>query len=174
MATTLDSSPAVNPSHAAARPGGIRLGPTQSVSYVAAALILLGAGGLAMIANGVFFGPSGWSPALTWWIRWMIAIGLSSAIFAFTHTGARWVLAAFVFNHAVAIGTSMSGLVPMSDGLINVTHVVFWTPAVVVLVRGLGTLNRRSVYGVWHVLALATMAISLVFDYRDAFRYLFL
>ena len=46
-------------------------------------------------------------------------------------------------------------------------------PAVVVLARGVGTLNRRSVYGVWHLLALATMVISLLFDYRDGVRYLF-
>ena len=77
-------------------------------------------------------------------------------------------------NHTVAIGTGMSGLVPMSDGAINLTHVVFWTPAVIVLARSLRTLNRRSIYGIWHLLALATMVVSLVFDYRDAFRYLFL
>ena len=41
------------------------------------------------------------------------------------------------------------------------------------LARGLRTLNRQSVYGVWHLLALATMVVSLLFDYRDGVRYLF-
>ena len=155
-------------------PRGIRLGPNLSIGYLSAALILLGAAILVPIAYSVYFGPSGWSPGLTWWIRWMITIGVSSAIFAVKHTGARWVLAAYAVNHSVAIGTGMSGLVPMSDGLINVTHVVFWTPAVIVLARSLRTIDRGSVYGVWHMVAMATMIISLVFDYRDAFKYLFL
>lgn len=166
MATTVEA--------ASEHQGGIRLGPNLSIGYLAAILILLGAAALWTMTNSVFGPTPQWSPAIGWWIRWMITIGLTSAIFAVKHTGARWVLAAFVANHTVAIGTGMSGLVPMSDGAINLTHVVFWTPAVIVLARSLRTLNRRSIYGIWHLLALATMVVSLVFDYRDAFRYLFL
>ncbi len=141
--------------------------------YATPALVLLGAAALWLMTRSVWGPTPQWSEGLTWWIRWMVTIGLSSALFAFTRTGARWVLAAYVTNHVVAIGTALSGLVPMSDGFINLTHVVFWTPAVVALVRTLPDLAFRSVYGVWHCLALATMSISLVFDYRDAFRYLF-
>ena len=150
----------------------MRLGPNVTIGYLPAVLILLGFGALWSMTNGVFGPTPQWTPVISWWIRWMVTIGLTSAIFAIKHTGARWVLAAFVTNHVVAIGTGISGLVPMSDGLINLTHVVFWTPAVIMLALGFGRINRRSIYGVWYVLALLTMVISLVFDYRDTFRYL--
>jgi len=152
---------------------GDRLGQDSSLE-LRQALILVGFGALLTMTSSVFGSTPQWSPAVGWWIRWMITIGLTSAVFSISHTDARWVLAAFVANHTVAIGTGMSGLLPMGDGLINLTHVVFWTPAVIVLARSLTSVNRGSVYGVWHHLALATMVISLVFDYRDAIKYLFL
>jgi hypothetical protein len=136
-------------------------------------LIVVGAIALGAMTSAVWGETPQWPPVLTWWIRWMVTIGMTSTIFAFSHSAPRWVLAAYLTNHAVAIGLGVSGLVPMSDGLINLTHVIFWTPAVVMLARGLGNLNRVSAYGVWHLLALTTMSISLVFDYRDAFKYLF-
>ncbi|MBM3778705.1 MAG: hypothetical protein FJW23_10790 [Acidimicrobiia bacterium] len=151
--------------------GGATLG---TVAPLPAALILLGAAALWSMTNGVWGATPQWGPVLSWWIRWMVTIGMTSAIFAFRHTPARWVLAAYVCNHALAIYGAMAGLVPMSDGWINVTHVLFWTPAVVLLARSLGAAGYRTAYGVWHRLALATMTMSLVFDYRDAFRYLFL
>ena len=170
MSTTIDTLPGAD----ARSPGARGLGQTAAIGYLPTAVILVGFVVLWTLTNSVYGPTPQWSPALSWWIRWMIAIGLTSGVFAITgHTGARWVLAAFVLNHAVALSLPLSGLVQMSNGLINLTHVVFWTPAVVVLARGVGTLNRRSVYGVWHLLALATMVVSLLFDYRDGVRYLF-
>ncbi len=141
--------------------------------YLRGVLILIGAAGLGAMTSAIWGDTPQWPPVLAWWIRWMVTIGMTSAIFAFSHSTPRWVLAAYLTNHVVAIGLGVSGLVPMSDGLINLTHVVFWTPAVVVLARGLSNLHRRTPYGIWHLLALTTMSISLVFDYRDAFKYLF-
>ena len=148
-------------------------GSSSQGKYLRGALILLGAAGLGAITSAVWGDTPQWPPVLTWWIRWMVTIGMTSAIFAFSHGAPRWVLAAYLANHVVAIGLGVSGLVPFSDGLINLTHVIFWTPAVVVLARGLSDLNRRTPYGIWHLLALTTMSISLVFDYRDTFKYLF-
>jgi hypothetical protein len=114
------------------------------------------------------------STAVSWWIRWLVLIGLTAIFFAFKHTGARWVLGAYVANHSVAMGTGwLLGADALTNGLVSVTHVVFWTPAVVVLIMGLRTINRTSLYGGWHVAALATMGISLLFDYRDSYIYLF-
>lgn len=167
MSTTAETLPGTDPRN----PGTRGLGQTAAIGYLPTAVLLVGFVMLWTLTNSVYGPTPQWSPAVGWWIRWMIAIGYSSTVFAIVgHTGARWVLAAFVVNHLVAI----FGPFPPSNGLISLTHVVFWTPAVVMLVRGLRTLNRQSVYGVWHLLALATMVISLLFDYRDAFRYLFL
>ena len=90
------------------------------------------------------------------------------------HVAARWVLGAYVANHAVAIGTgSVLGAAVLTNGLVSTTHVIFWTPAVIVLIRHLPGVDRASLYGGWHIAALATMTISLFFDYRDAYIYLF-
>jgi hypothetical protein len=114
------------------------------------------------------------SSAVSWWIVWLVVIGATSVLFAWKHVGARWVLGAYIANHAVAMGTgSLLGAEVLTNGLVSVTHVVFWTPAVVMLVRGLQTINRASIYGGWHLAALATMVISLLFDYRDSAIYLF-
>ena len=166
MSTTIKTLPGA----ARANPGASGLGPTATVGYLPTAVLLVAFVMLWTLTNSVYGPTPQWSPAISWWIRWMIAIGYSSTVFAIAgHTGARWVLAAFVVNHMVAI----VGPFPLSNGLISLTHVIFWTPAVVMLGRGLRSLDRRSVYGVWHLLALTTMVISLLFDYRDAFRYLF-
>ena len=107
------------------------------------------------------------------WIAWLVVVGVSSVFFAWRHAGARWVLGAYVCNHAVAIGSGqIFGAEALTNGLVSVTHVVFWTPAVFMLIRGLGSLDRASVYGVWHIVAMLTMAISLFFDYRDTFIFL--
>ena len=166
MSTTIETLSGADPRNPAAR----GFGPTAAIGYLPTTVLLVGFVMLWTLTNSVYGPTPQWSPALSWWIRWMIAIGYSSTIFAIAgHTGARWVLAAFVVNHLVAI----FGPFPPSNGLISLTHVIFWTPAVVMLAWGLRTLNRQSVYGVWHLLALTTMVISLFFDYRDAFRYLF-
>ena len=172
MSTTADTLPGATPRNLGRR----SLGQTAAIGYLPTTVLLVGFVILWTLTNSIYGPTPQWSPALSWWIRWMIAIGYSSTVFAIAgHSAARWVLAAFVVNHVVAIfGPIFGPLPPTSNGLISLTHVVFWTPAVVILARGLRTLNRQSVYGVWHLLALATMVISLLFDYRDAFRYLFL
>jgi len=117
---------------------------------------------------------SQFSSAVSWWINWLIVVGVSSLVFAWNHVGARWVLGAYVANHAVAIGTGqILGADMLTNGLVSVTHVVFWTPAVVMLILGLRRASVASVYGAWHIVALATMVISLFFDYRDSFVFLF-
>ena len=114
------------------------------------------------------------STAASNWIIWLVVVGTSSTLFIWKHVGARWVLGAYAANHAVAIGTgSFLGAQLLTNGLVSLTHVVFWTPAVIVLIRQLPSISRGSIYGVWHWVALATMVVSLLFDYRDSFIYLF-
>ena len=122
MPTTTATSSGADPRS----PGARGLGQTEAIGYLPAAVILVAVVALWTVTSGVYGPTPQWSSAISWWIRWMIAIGLSSGVFAITgHTGARWVLAAFVLNHAVALSLPLSGLVQMSNGLINLTHVVF-------------------------------------------------
>lgn len=84
-------------------------------------------------------------------------------------------LGAYIANHSVAMGTGwLLGPEALTNGLVSVTHVLFWTPAVVVLIRQLSAIDRASPYGAWHIAALATMTISLFFDYRDGYIFLFM
>ncbi|MFT7220085.1 MAG: hypothetical protein ACI8Z1_001702 [Candidatus Azotimanducaceae bacterium] len=62
----------------------------------------------------------------------------------------------------------------LTNGLVSVTHVVFWTPAVCVLAIGLKKTRAVTIYNTWHALALLTMMISLFFDYQDSLIFLFL
>jgi hypothetical protein len=113
--------------------------------------------------------------AVQWWINWLIVIGLSSILFVWKYVGARWVLGAYVVNHSVALGTGwIFGQDMLTNGLVSVTHVVFWTPAVYVLAVGLKKMSALTIYNTWHAVALLTMIISLFFDYRDSFVFLFL
>ena len=154
--------------------------PTLRTGWLLAAAILLAmTASVGATTSPTPFDPLGesmpeFSTAVSWWIVWLVVIGLTSTPFALKHTGARWVLGAYVANHSVAMGTGwLLGADALTNGLVSVTHVVFWTPAVVVLIMGLRTINRASLYGGWHMAALATMAISLLFDYRDSYVYLF-
>jgi hypothetical protein len=134
---------------------------------------------LAAWASPTPFDPLGesmaqFSSAVSWWINWLVVVGVSSLLFVWKHVGARWVLGAYVANHGVALSTgAVLGADMLTNGLVSVTHVVFWTPAVIVLIRGLRSLDRASIYGGWHIVALLTMVISLFFDYRDSWIFLF-
>ncbi len=46
-------------------------------------------------------------------------------------------------------------------------HRIVWTPVAIHYIRRDPHVEKRSVFGVWFVLALATMIVSLVFDAKD-------
>lgn len=105
-----------------------------------------------------------------YWMYWMLAVlGLGSLVFSFFRSEARWLLAAFLASGVAAMGL---GMTIGWNKLWGVTHLVFWTPVALLFIRRWGQIDKRSVYGVWFVLALATMIVSLVFDAKDAVEYL--
>ena len=72
----------------------------------------------------------------------------------------------------VAVAAMGLGMTVGWNKLWGVTHLVFWTPAVVLFIRRWGQIDKKSIYGVWFVAALATMIVSLVFDAKDIVEYL--
>lgn len=105
-----------------------------------------------------------------YWIYWMLAVlGLGSLVFSFTRPEARWLLLGFILSGVAAMGL---GMTIGWNKLWGVTHLVFWTPVVIYYIRRWPLVEKRSVFGVWFVLALATMIVSLVFDAKDAVEYL--
>lgn len=104
-----------------------------------------------------------------YWMYWMLAVlGLGSLVFSFFRSEARWLLAAFLASGVAAMGL---GMTIGWNKLWGVTHLVFWTPVALLFIRRWGQVDKRSVYGIWFVLALATMIVSLAFDAKDAVEY---
>ena len=105
-----------------------------------------------------------------YWMYWMMAVLFAAPlIFAFWRPEARWLLLAMI---AALVSTMALGMAVGWNKLWGATHLVFWTPVVVYYVRRWPVVEKRSVFGVWFVLALATMIVSLVFDAKDVVEYL--
>tara|TARA_R110000868_G_scaffold163559_2_gene395811 strand:+ start:10951 stop:11355 length:405 start_codon:yes stop_codon:yes gene_type:complete len=106
---------------------------------------------------------------VTIWMNWMlIVLGLGSLVFAVFRVEARWLLLSFFVS---IVATMAMGMTMGWTLLWGVTHLVFWTPAAIYMFRRLEGINTASVYGVWYLLALATLIISLAFDAKDAVQY---
>lgn len=107
------------------------------------------------------------------WMGWLLAIGLSSLVFATRQAGARWLAAGFVASHALLAGiAAIQGPDEVTVGLVAMSHAMFWTPALLYLAFGANDVDVTSVYGVWSLLATATLGFSLFFDWRDTALYL--
>lgn len=114
------------------------------------------------------------------WMAWMGLVLPTCLLFAPFRAEARWVLAALL---ASQLATQAIGLGFGWNRLWGLAHVLFWTPAVVLLWRrwsrlsfeprlGRRTLHLTPLYRLWAGLTLGTMAISLAFDFVDVARYL--
>ncbi|MDX1519765.1 MAG: hypothetical protein R3318_06540 [Gammaproteobacteria bacterium] len=107
------------------------------------------------------------TPAVRIWVNWMLAIFLVSIFFVWKHKSARIILAAFILTLPVALVIFELGKNPH---LLGISHILVWTPLAVYLLKTeiSGQLSRlKSPYGIYLVLLLITIAISLVFDVRD-------
>lgn len=103
------------------------------------------------------------------WMYWMLAVlAAGSLVFSIFRVEARWLLLAFALT---IVATMALGMTMGWNKLWGATHLVFWTPVVVYFIRRWPLVGKRSAYGVWFVLALATMIVSLVFDAKDTIQY---
>lgn len=107
------------------------------------------------------------TPAVQMWINWMMFIFLASILFVWKYKAARIVLGAFVLTLPLAI---LVFNVSKSAHLIGIAHIVVWGPLAFFLIKNelkRPSFSFKSAYGVWMVLLLGTIAVSLVFDVRD-------
>jgi len=102
------------------------------------------------------------------WIFWMIAVNSLSLIFL-RHTEARWVLGAWIGNVIF-----METLLALNgyNRLLSLSHVIWWTPLLIYLVRRRDQLPRAGVFATWVKALVLTNGISLVLDYIEVARYL--
>ena len=107
-----------------------------------------------------------------WWMRWFNALFLLAGVLAIWHVPARWALIA----HLLCFPTGFMVYRYTRDvHLMGLPHLVFWTPLLVylptVIIRDPG-LSIASSIGIWILLLVPTIAISLVFDVRAMFLYI--
>ena len=107
------------------------------------------------------------TPIVALWINWMVLIFLLSIIFVWRHKTARYVLLAIILTGPIGyLVWSLTGKVH----LIGIAHLIVWFPMAVYLYFNefkQENFKWKSVYGVWLILLVTTIIISLVFDVRD-------
>ena len=107
------------------------------------------------------------SDAVKIWMDWMMIIFLSSLIFVYKHVSARFIFAALILSAPIAIWIFNE---TKSPHLIGVAHIIVWLPLAIYLlkVEVIGKKEKlKTPYGIYLVLILATILISLYFDIRD-------
>lgn len=110
---------------------------------------------------------------LTWWLNWMMvgAFILPVALFIWRETRIA-AIATILTGVASAFGVSMLYDMLGYVKILGLPHIFFWTPLALYL---LVVLRRDDVpkYARWIVMVvLATIVVSLAFDYTDAVRYI--
>jgi hypothetical protein len=102
------------------------------------------------------------------WIGWMLIVNSASILFL-RHTEARWVLGAWIGSFVF-----MSALFELNgfNRLLGLSHVLWWTPLLIYLMRRLPGLDGSAAFARWLRTLMVTNALSLVVDYTDVVRYL--
>ncbi|MEO0647901.1 MAG: hypothetical protein AAFZ17_17400 [Cyanobacteria bacterium J06650_10] len=100
------------------------------------------------------------------WMLWMNVVFLVGLLFVFSHESARWVLAAYVVCFPVAVPFY---IYTKDIAMLGVSHILLWTPLLIYLPLAAAedsAFSLLSLYGVWMVLLMLTITISVVFDVR--------
>jgi hypothetical protein len=107
------------------------------------------------------------TPNVQLWMNWMLVIFALSILFVWKYHSARYVLVAFILSALLGLAVFKLTKEPH---LIGIAHIVLWGPLAFYLyfkVMKDKTFKLKSVFGIWLVMLLATILISLVFDIRD-------
>jgi hypothetical protein len=154
--------------------GNERLGPTLLVSC---GLVALGSGAAgAQVTPHTVWTPEARSAPPVWvqlWIPFMFLVFGTGLLFVRKHPHAWWMVGTFLASHlASGIERSILGAECLTVGMIALNHSLFWTPAAVCFFLTTRIVRAPKSFRIWRSAVLATTAISLVFDYRDARSFL--
>ena len=104
------------------------------------------------------------------WLSWIVfPIFIVSLAFLHRSNGARLAAAGIILSHV----PMFVHMFDVTVGVVGILHLLFWSPALIVLAKERSTLELRTFYGVWVHLILFVLAVSLAFDFRDALRFIF-
>jgi hypothetical protein len=101
------------------------------------------------------------------WVGWLMLVNLASLAF-WKRREARVVFWTFLAN---AIFMSVLCELNGYNRLLGLSHVLFWTPLLVYLIRKLPGIDRAAAFGQWVVILILTDTASLLIDYADVIRY---
>ncbi len=106
------------------------------------------------------------------WLMIMLASFALGLLFVWKRVEARWVVGGFITSLLVSgFVIPALGLVSLS-GLIALMHLIFWSPALYLLLKNRPFSKDRSFYALWSGLITAVILFSFIFDIRDAAIYL--
>lgn len=121
------------------------------------------------------FDEEGQANAPSWVQAWILVMSLSFAIgliFVWKRVEARWAVGGFIGTILAAIVlTPAFGLTELS-GLFSLYHLIFWSPALYLLLKNRPFLGEKSAYKYWSGLITAVILFSFLFDIPDAAIYL--
>jgi hypothetical protein len=123
------------------------------------------------------FGGDGFKQTPTWvqaWVGFMLATFAVGLFFSWKHPLARWVVSGLVLSASCG-GAIFAFLgLPFLGGSIAITHLVFWTPALIFLLikRPFFNMAEPTAFRVWSAVITGVIIFSFVFDIRDAAVYI--
>lgn len=107
------------------------------------------------------------SDAVKIWMNWMMIVFLSSLIFTYKHVSARFIFISLFVTMPIAI---LIFNVTKSPYLVGASHILIWLPLAIYLLKAeivRKTEKLKFVYGIYLILLIATIFVSLFFDIRD-------
>lgn len=106
------------------------------------------------------------------WLMIMLASFALGLLFVWKRVEARWVVGGFITAVLISrFAIPAMGIVKLS-GLVALVHLIFWSPALYLLLKNRPFLKERSFYALWSGLITAVILFSFIFDIRDAAIYL--
>ena len=121
------------------------------------------------------FDSEGMANAPAWVMTWVYFMGscfLIGLLFVKNHQIARWVVGGFLLGLIFAMGIAPVLEWPALSGFIALCHVIFWSPALYLLLTRKPFLLERSAYSAWTGVITLVIIFSFLFDIRDAFIYM--
>ncbi|MEO0368328.1 MAG: hypothetical protein AAF197_06020 [Pseudomonadota bacterium] len=106
------------------------------------------------------------------WLRVMQLSFVVGLLFVWRHGEARWAVGGFFgLFVAVVLSQTLTEIVPLS-GFIALLHVIFWSPALYVLLTRRPFMSGLSIYSMWSGWITLVILFSFVFDIPAAAYYL--
>ncbi|BFM13967.1 hypothetical protein R50073_01500 [Maricurvus nonylphenolicus] len=107
------------------------------------------------------------------WLGAMLLMHFCSLFFVKRFYAARWILGCFIASHIIVFYLENSATTTLLAGMVSLSHVIFWPPALYAVYHYRQQLSRSLPYKLWIGSVIFFYSVSLVFDIRDSAIYLY-